>query len=257
MRTRAGLLWSGLAVPRSRLAVPRAAVTVLALAGFGVAACGSAAGTGHQASPSTDHSVRPSAEPSGARLVPSMQAAVRGAQSVHVDGNVIEHGKPLGLNLGVTRQGAYAGSVTSGSVPLLVIGIGDRFYFKATATVLRLLGAPAAACAVVCGKYLETKGAQTRREVGEVSMATLTSDLTSNLPRMTEDGTTTVRGKRAWVLAGANGATVKVAITGPHYPLEVDSPPSKHGVVFFSDWNRIASPKPPPAGEIYRGPGAP
>jgi hypothetical protein len=186
-----------------------------------------------------------------------MQAAVRNAQSVHVDGNVFEHGRPVDLNLGVTRQGKFAGSVTEDGVPLRVIGIGDRFYFKATARVLHLIGVPAAACAVVCGKYLETTGAQTRREIGGVNMATLTSDLTSSLPRMTEDGTAMVRGQRAWVLAGANGATVEVATTGAHYPLEVDSPPSKHEVVFFSGWNRVVSPKPPPAGQVYRGPGAP
>jgi hypothetical protein len=247
MRTRASV-WSG-------LAVPGAAVAAVMLAG-GLAACGSGSGTSHSMG-APAHPASPPAEPGTGRLIPSMQAAVRTAQSVHVDGDVFADGRPVELNLGVTRQGAFAGSVTEDGVPLQVVGIGDRFYFKATSRVLHLLGVPAAACAVVCGKYLETTGAQIEREVGSVSMATLTSDLTSNLPRMTEDGSAVVRGQRAWVLAGANGATVEVAITGGHYPLEVDSPPSKHEVVFFSGWNRVTSPKPPPAREIYRGPGAP
>jgi hypothetical protein len=218
----------------------------LAAAGLAVAGCGSGHPTGAAAK-----------EPDTDRLISSMQAAVRGSRSVHVDGKVFSGGHPVGLDLGVTRQGAFAGSVTQNGVPLQVVGLGDRFYFKATAGALHLLGAPAGACAAVCGKYLETTGPQTRHEVGAVNMATLTSDLTARLPKMTEDGATMVDGQRAWVLTGANGATVDIAVDGAHYPLEVDSAPSKDEVVEFTDWNRVPNPNPPPAHEIYHGPGAP
>lgn len=185
-----------------------------------------------------------------ATLVSEMKAAVGGAKSVHMAGRLSHGGRSVAVNLGVFRTGALTGTITQGGVRLELIGAQGKVYVKATPAFLRELRASAAVCAIICGKYVQMSGLQASDLAGSLSMMNLTRSLTGGLPRFTRSGTTTVGGQSAVVLRGADGSTLDVAAHGKPYPLRVVAPPDRNETVLFSQWDAVATPAAPRAGEV-------
>jgi hypothetical protein len=210
---------------------------------LGLAGCGGSAT--HMASGASGPAGR-----SVGQLVAQRKAAVRDADSTHLAGQVTGSGQATALDLSVLRAGGLAGSITQHGVPLELIGAGGKVYIKATPAFLHELRAPAAVCAVMCGKYVQMSGTAGRQLDGSLNMTSLTRAFITGLPRMTRAGTATVAGQQAVVLHGADGSILDVAAHGTPYPLRVISPPRHHETLTFSQWDRVGTPAAPPASKV-------
>jgi hypothetical protein len=102
----------------------------------------------------------------------------------------------------------------------------------------------------MCGKYVQMSGTQASDLAGSLSMASLTRSLIAGLPKLTQAGTTQVSGQPAIVLRGADGLTLDVAARGKPYPLRAYAAPGRHETVVFSEWDKVAVPAAPRAGQV-------
>jgi hypothetical protein len=187
---------------------------------------------------------------SAATLISQMKAAVNGATSMHLAGQLPNGGRPVALDLGVHRTGGLAGTITENGVPLRLIGALGIVYVQATPAFLRELKAPTTVCAVMCGKYVQLSGSQGTELAAGLSMVSLTRSLIAGLPKFRQEGTATVGGESVVVLHGADGSTLDVAARGRPYPLRVAAPAGRHESVVFSQWNTVATPAAPRRGEV-------
>jgi hypothetical protein len=191
------------------------------------------------------------AEPGATALTTSMQQAVRGATSVHFDGQESEHGIPVGVDTGISRSGDVSGTVTDNGANVQVLGVGGKAYIKVTPELLKQVKAPASSCSIVCGRWAELPANEAGQLTGQLTMSNLTGSVaTTKLPKFTEDGSTTVNGQPAWVLRAANGATLDVSSVGKPYPLKATPGSGGHGVIKYSQWNAVPKPAAPPAGQV-------
>jgi len=192
------------------------------------------------------------AEPDAATLASTAQHAVQQATSVHVDGQVSDNGAPVGINLGINRQGDLSGTLAENGANLNVISDGGKVYVKATPEVLKQNKAPASACSLVCGRWIQLPPAEAKQITSQLTMKNLTGGAngSSSTAAVTEAGTTTVNGKSAWVLKGAHGNLVDVSSQGTPYPLRVRSGHGDQGQRLYSQWNSVPKPTVPPANQI-------
>ncbi len=180
-----------------------------------------------------------------------MQTSVRQAASVHISGNLTTGGTPVSVNLGVHRNGDVSGTVSQNGAPFQVIGVAGTIYIKATKQFLKQVNAPADACTVVCGKWLKLTSAEASQLTGDLSMSSLVAPLSSGrVPKLAEAGRRTVNGQATWVLRAADGSTLDVSSASQHYPLAASTGGAAHEVVVYSQWNAVAPPVAPPAGQV-------
>jgi hypothetical protein len=190
-------------------------------------------------------------EPGSAALISSTEASIHHASSVHVDGAGSDNGLPVGVDVGINRAGDLNGTIREHGANLDVISASGKVYIKATPEVLKLSGAPASACTLVCGRWIELPPSEAKQLTSQLTMSSVTGGNTSSdLSKYTEDGSTTVNGQPAWVLKGPNGNEVDVSQQPAHYPLQAKSGTGNHGVVRFSQWDSVPAPTPPPASQV-------
>jgi hypothetical protein len=235
-------------VPAKILTVGVAGCAAIVIAGCGSSGSSSSGPTSGPASGSVGGSPK---EPSSTALVTSMQASVRQASSVHVDGHLTNNGTPISVNLDMHRNGDVSGTVSQSGAPFEVIGVGRAIYIKATRSFLQEVKAPTSACAVVCGKWLQLTSAEARQLTGDLSMASLTAPLSSGkVPALTEAGSATVNGQSAWVLRASDGSTLDVSSSSQHFPVSASTGGSPAEVVTYSQWNAAPQPAAPPANQV-------
>jgi len=214
-----------------------------------LATCGSS-GTGTGTGTGTVI-IRPVREPSSAVLVRSMQSAVRGASSVRVTGHLTQNGTLLGVDLGLSRNGDLTGTIIQNGAPAQVVAVAGKIYVRATPAFLQQMKAPGGSCTPVCGKWIQLALPDAGLVTDDLSMASITSPLTSDqAPTLTEGGSTTVQGQPAWVLRAANGSVIDVSAGSQHYPLEAAGGGSLRQVVMYSQWNKVPRPTLPPASQV-------
>lgn len=192
----------------------------------------------------------PSAPPPMKTLVKHIRSVIAHASSFHVSGSVASHGKLSSLDLSLTRSGGMYGKVAAGPVGLTVLATRHGAYAKVTAGLLRSEHVPAAACALMCGKYLKLPAAQARGLTGGAGMAKFLSSMSWKPGHVRYVGPATVGGQPAWVLAGSDGSTAYVAARGKPYVLRLLPPRAKRGRLDFSQWNTVKLPPPPPAKQV-------
>ncbi len=215
------------------------------------AGCGSSNSVSGNASASSSTTAAGRQEPAEAALVTSMQQSVRTANSVHVTGRLTNAGVPIAINLDLQRNGDMAGTVSQNGAPFQVIGVGGSVFVKATPAFLRQVKAPANACAVVCGKWIQLHPPQSTQITGDIGMASMTGQLvTTKLPKFTEAGTVTVAGQAAWVLRGPGGGSLDVRSAGPPYPLAAVTGTNPRQQISYSHWNAVPPPTAPPASDV-------
>lgn len=193
-------------------------------------------------------------EPGAAALATSVQNSVHDASSVHVNGAVSDRGVPVGLNLGINRAGDISGTIHENGANLNVLSANGKVFIKATPEFLKQAHAPAGACSVVCGRWVELPPKQASQLTRQLTMSSLTGEASSgsaaNQQKVTEAGTTTVNGQPAWVLKSPDGSTVDVSQQSTPYPLQVKSGNAKQGALQYSQWNSVPQPKAPPANQV-------
>jgi hypothetical protein len=190
-------------------------------------------------------------EPGAAALASSAQASIRSANSVHVQGAASSNGLPVGVDLGINRAGDMNGTITENGANFNIITVGGKVYIKATPAFLKQAGAPSSACTVVCGHWVQIPSSQAKQLTSQITMSNLTGQKNSpDLSKLTKAGSTTVNGQSAWVLKAPDGSTVDVSQQSAHYPLQVKSGTGSQGVVRYSQWNSVPTPKAPPASQV-------
>ena len=207
----------------TRLAPAALALTLLA-------ACG---GGGAAADPGNGESAK-----KGAQVTADAAKALKDAGAVHVTGTGTSGGKTMSLDLHL--QGADAqGSITEGGQKLEVIGSGGKLYAQAAADFWTSQGLPAAAGALLAGKWVIVPA-----DAGTLLPVTLDS-LATELAKPT-DGTTvndkvttsTYQGKKVVVATSSDGSTVDVAATGTPYPLYSVNKGKDAGTVTLTDFGK-------------------
>jgi hypothetical protein len=210
-------------------------------AAVAISACGSS-------TPSASTSPK---EPSATELQSSVRSAVSAANSVHFDGQLTNHGLPVGVNIGLDRAGDMSGTITQNGANLQVLGVNRKVYVKATPEFLKQVKAPSSACAIMCGRWVELPPQQASQITGQLNLHSLTGAVNSGKqPKLTEAGSTTVNGQPAWVMKAADGSVVDISQSSPHYPLALHAGGGKKGVFMFSQWNSVPHPTAPPASQV-------
>jgi len=193
----------------------------------------------------------PSRRPNVTVLLRQMSAALRAASSVHISGTIRQGAKTLSLNLGITRSGAFSGTISENGAVLTVLARHGHSYLKLSAAVLRIAHLPATACSRFCGKYLVLPALQSHQLLAGLNMASMTHSLTSApASKVKYLGAVTIASQPAWLLQDSHGNSIYVAAHGKPYVLrEVPTPPTK-GSVNLTQWNAVQIPGPPPPSQV-------
>ncbi|SFW85347.1 hypothetical protein [Amycolatopsis australiensis] len=240
---------------RSHLAVLVAVAAVCAACSSAPATPAPAAGT------SSSSSAAPaSAAPAGleaAKAGSAVADAAKQASAVHVRGTISQEGT-INLDLQLNQDSA-SGTVVKDGIEIPVLRVGDKYYFRFTASLIKEAGIPASA-----GKLLQDKWVPSTAKVGAgiadafkqfLDYRTFTDNTVGQLATSTFTGgeQTTVGGTPAQTFTSTDG-TLTVAAAEPHYLLRMQQP--KDGTMEFSDWNKPTTVEEPAGAEVYSGPGA-
>jgi hypothetical protein len=115
-----------------------------------------------------------------------------------------------------------------------------------TSALLKSQSLPAAACALMCGKYLKVPASQAKTMLNDITWSSLLGRMTA-VPQWSYVRTVTVHGQPAWQMHSADGTTAYVAAHGPPYPLRLTKGTSH---IDLTQWNAVTIPPPPPASQI-------
>ena len=240
-------------MPRPSLAVFAAVAALCAACSGSPATPAPAAGTSPAASSST-------AAPAGldaAKVGSAVAAAAKQATAVHVRGTVSDEGN---VNLDVQlNPDSASGTIVKDGVEVPVLRVGDKYFFRFTASLIKQAGIPDSAA-----KLLEDKWVPSTSKVGAgmgdafkqfLDYKAFTDNTVGQLSTSTFTGgdPATVGNIQAQKFKSSDG-TATVTATEPHYLLRMEDP--KKGTMDFSDWNKPTTVKEPAAAEIYSGPGA-
>lgn len=216
-----------------------------AAAAVAVAACGGSGSTSGRAS----SSVLPA--PTLGQEYPAMKAAVRAATSMEFFGSVLDKGKRERLDLIMTRSGSLSGWVAEGGNRFTVLVTGGNWYYKIDRAFLRAAHVPMAACAAVCGKYVELPRSSARSLTSGLNWNAVVNKAFGTPPTPAQARVRLVpaqyRGQPAWFGRYRN-YTVYIARTSQPYLLAVTA--RKGQVLRFSGWDTASVPGPPPASKL-------
>jgi hypothetical protein len=96
----------------------------------------------------------PAGSKNSATLIPQMEAAARAAKTVRAAGSVDEGSQVVNNNMSFSRSWVV-GTAGSNGASFFLLELNGKTYIKADAAFLKVAKAPASACAVMCGKYVE------------------------------------------------------------------------------------------------------
>ena len=217
-----------------------AVVAVLLVAGCSGGSAGTAT-TGGSSPASVAASAGP--PPDAAALGKQVKTAAAKATSVHISAVVTQGGSKVSVNMSMTRAGDLSGTMSDNQAAVNVLVTRGHAYVKVTPGLLKSQHLPSAACALVCGKYLELPDGQAKGMLNGPDMSSLLGQLSA--PRLGYVRTATGNGEPAWQMRAGDGSTVYVAAQGPPYPLRVTKGVSRAD---FTQWNAVtirASARPP------------
>lgn len=174
----------------------------------------------------------------GPQVAADAAKALKDSGAAHLTGTRTSGGTSLALDLHL--QGADAqGSITESGQKLQVISTGGKLYAQAPAAFWTGQGIPAAAGALLAGKWVIVPA-----DAGTVLPFTLDS-LAAELTKPT-DGTTvkdkvttaTYQGKKVVVITSSDGSTFDVAATGKPYPLHSVNKGKDTGTITLADFGK-------------------
>lgn len=179
---------------------------------------------------------------SAAQIVAAAIAAGSGAQSVHVHGGWLDHGKNVSVNLWLGPQGARGWvSVDAGAIG--VVRVGADVYVQGNARFWERAGQDATAAALMTGEWIKVpRHDHAFAELEELlHLRNVLRDSLFAAGKLADPSMTTFDGELAVELTGAgnNDADVFFAATGPPYPLlaETITSPNDLGTLLFDHWN--------------------
>jgi hypothetical protein len=213
-----------------------------------VAGCGGGGGSGTattSGSSPAGASASAGPPPDAAALGKQVRSAAAKATSFHILAAVTESGSKISMNMSMTRSGEMSGTMSANRVAITMLVTGGHSYVKVSSGLLKSQHLPSAACALVCGKYLEVPAGQAKSMLNGMDTSSLLHQLSAT--KLTYVRTATVNGQAAWQMRASDGSTVYVAAQGPPYPLRVTKGASRAD---FTQWNAVTIPPPPPASQV-------
>ena len=183
--------------------------------------------------------------PDAAALGKQVKSATAKAASVHILAVVTQGGSKISVNMSMTRAGDLSGTMSANQAALTMLVTRGHAYLKVSSGLLKSQHLPSAACALVCGKYLEIPAGQAKGMLNGLDMSSLLGQV--SVSRLTYVRTVTLNGQPAWQMRAGDGSTVYVAAQGPPYPLRVTKGVSRAD---FTQWNAVTIPPPPPASQV-------
>ncbi|MFG2293694.1 hypothetical protein [Streptomyces sp. NPDC048603] len=242
---------------------------------LGLTACnGSGSGSDDAKPGKTNTPAAPSASPSpskhpfndlsGPDIAQKALTATRAATSLRVEGQVIEDGKPMSLDLAISKAGDCAGTVSmQGQGSMKIIKDSKLLYFKADKQFYR---------ASLKGESEETKQAVVKQLADRWVKKTATSteakemakvcdldellDEFGSLPLARKGQETKLPAGPAWTLtnAGKDGdETYWVAMEGEPYFLKTTVTGKETGEIAFSEFNKPVNTQAPTDKDIVDG----
>ena len=184
--------------------------------------------------------------------MPKVQAAAKGAESVHMAGSVNQGSQTATINMSFSGN-SVAGTVGLNGASFELLSLNSTTYIKLDAAFLKYAKAPASACATICGKYVELPASSASQITGSLNMQQLMNQVFSdkNMNAAASSGCVfspaTVNGQS--VLQCRQGSyTVDVAAHGKPYLVFFSGPHGEH--IAFSEWNSVTLPAAPPASKV-------
>jgi hypothetical protein len=179
---------------------------------------------------------------------PAIKAAALAARSVRIDGNVVQGGQRIRLDMALVKPSDAAGWVAKGRQRFAVVVVSGHAYIKINRRFLRLAHLPVSVCAQACGKYLDAP-ASSAKEFTNLKLARLMRSLFKHGVPAAEKNlklkSAQFDGQPAWTVTG-HQVTIYISKGSKPYLLSL----TLHGQhVTFSDWDK-ATVKAPPARKI-------
>jgi hypothetical protein len=193
----------------------------------------------------------------------AVTTAYEGASSVHAKGSVTESSGTITIDVQLNKDSA-AGTIGQGDTTIPMMWVGNVYYFKFTAAVLKMAGASATTSPgnLMKDKWVSSDSKLAAGMVGGfkdfLSYDTFlpkTAGLTKSAS-FAAAGTDTVDGVPVLVFHSVDGSAVDVSATSPHYLTRMSGPTSNPGSFDFTGWNQPVPISAPPANQMYSGPGA-
>jgi hypothetical protein len=214
-------------------AAAAAAITVVAF----LSGCGSSASSG--------------SVPAG-QVMSSVHTDVKQAHSVHMTGNVTDDGQHIGIDMSFDNSDIY-GTISENGASFVLLSLNGTTYIKLNAAFLKIAKAPASACALVCGRYVELPAAEASQITGQLSMSLFADKAFSGSIAAKANQSTlsfvpaTVNGQKV-LQCKQGGYTLDVTDNSMRYPVLFAGPHGEN--IAFSDWNSATMPAAPPASQV-------
>lgn len=246
---------------RRPLVVPVLGPLCLALLGLVLTACSGAPAA--SSTPPAPKAVTVPGAPPGSQVTALVKSAFAGASAVHIKGTLVNSSGSLSLDLQLNKDGTASGTIGEGGPNIPLIAVNGKYYVQFTQEMVANTqnSAVSQVGPSLTGKWVSSDASIASNMVSGLkplltydSFVTAMFAQTSEVPTLT--GTDVVDNTPVLVYESQDGSTVYVTKSSPHYLLRMSAPASGSGQLDFTGWNRPVAVSPPPANEIYSGPGA-
>jgi hypothetical protein len=178
--------------------------------------------------------------------------ALKGASSVHINGQITTGGKTIGLDLKVTDKNLGVGTLTMDGQTVELTRTGTNVYMKADAAFWKQFAGDKGdvIATLLQGKYL--KASTTDATYGQLAGFFDLVDQMDLTGEATKGETKTINGTPAISLVEKGGdspGTLWVATQGEPYPLRLEGPTGE-GAIDFTEYNQPVDIRTPPADQV-------
>lgn len=229
-----------------------------------VAACSSTPAAGGSPSAArVPKAVSVPGAPPGSQVESVVKAAFAGASAVHIKGTMVNSAGSLSLDLQLNKDNTASGTIGEGGPAIPLISVGGKYYVQFTQDLITHSSDTAVS---QIGPTLTNKWVSSDASIASDMVSGLKPLLTydsfvsamfsqtSEVPTLT--GVDVANGVPALTYETVDGSTVYIAKASPHFLLRMTSPAAGSGQLEFTGWNQPVAVSPPPADQIYSGPGA-
>jgi hypothetical protein len=218
------------------LSVGTLLVVVLLAAG-----CGGGSGGGGGGSTGSSQSSGEAAKPAKTVVADAVKAA-GAASSLHMSGQVVASGRPIGVDLSIVRGKGATGSFTLRGAKVDLVVIGKSAYIRAGSDFWKQYSQASGLVQLLAGKWLKfpANNSQLGPLLGPANEKALFNKLESHNDKLVNRGVTTYKGRSVVAIYGTKKhGTLYVAASGTPYPVGLVKAKGKSsGTLTFDRWNQ-------------------
>jgi hypothetical protein len=198
----------------------------------------------------------------GNQVEPAVKTAFQGATAVHISGTLNNGSGALTLDLQLNKDDSASGTVSEGGPSIPLRSVHGVDYMQFTPQVISGDTNPAVqkAGAALTNKWVVGTSSLASDVVNGLKPLLDYNDFLSNMfstQSQVPQATTldVVDNTPVIVYEAADGASVYVAKTAPHYLMRLTSPSAGSGQLDFTGWNKPVPVAAPPAAQLYHATG--